>query len=937
MANRRDIYYIPKNYNTSDSFLGYPYRHWIEAAIAVILFFYLINQTPFILTIRIPATVIICGLVGLLFIVGIKGESVTEFFVSYLIFRKKKRVLHLRRNGYVEKKERKQQEKSLKKEGKLEKVSFHEQEEMEDTYQFSQDWIPVEAIEYGIARLSNGDHVMILEIEPIPFFLRSIDERIDIIGMLASWLKVAPSHLQWRMTTEKTDASALIKEIEKATANETDALVLQRKEELLRSIRKLTGTQTVCKHYYLIYKYEGSEIDKRYSTDEDEIRHTMYVIRSEIQNVFSKMGNSLVIHEDETIFTAEFLYRELNPKSSSTEGLESRIRRITTDASVVAFLNGEDPEKIKEDVKSYLAPKGLAFTNSNYVIIDGMYRTWLYVRSDGYRSPVNSGWFDYFTHFGLGVTIDMYSEKRDHISNIRGAEVIQNLRLSQSNDKNRSRSSSERKIQEANNAQYVHDMMAEYEEDLFDVYIMITITASTLGELKRIKAKIRKELLIKSIRVSDCQMHPEEALRMSLPLLIIERKLFKKGKRNFLTSALAASYMYTAFEVSDKTGVPIGILAMNSTLASPDFFNTRKYSNANAIVLGSSGRGKTFFLMLLSYCMRLTGKKVFLILGDKGHEWKRMVHGMSGTYVELAPGAKTCINIMAIRPRVEMEADLVEDYELEAVSLLSKKIHQLITFIQLNMKKDMMDDEEESELSIVLTRLYERFGITADNDSIWENKNEKILKKMPVIGDLYEVCLQDDILASRIAPILNLYVNGDGKNMNGQTNVDLDNPFVAISVSNAGKRMLAPFFFIAVDCCYDEIKSDSAQKEVLLMDEVWKMMKNQNAAEYMMELYKIIRGYGGSAISATQDLSDLEDSEYGYGIINNSKIKFLFGVEKTEAMTLESIASLSDSDRKKIVGQERGQCMMAVNWDNVPITIIAPKEWRDIFSGKRGA
>lgn len=919
---RKDTFYIPKNYNDPGTLLGHTYRNWAEALVVAFVLFRLINATPFILTIRIPAIVIICGLMFALFLVGIKGESVTQFLISSVKFYKKRRVLHLRRSGYIPKRERKG----------MDDVSeaFSEQERKEDTYEFSQDWIPVESIEYGIVKLKDGAHVMILEVEPIPFLLRSVDERLDIVAQLAAWLHIAPAEIQWRETTVKTDTSNLISSIKKATEHETDPMILKRRAELLHHVKTMTSSQTISKRFFLIYRYEGSEYDAAVSSSEEEIRQTMYHTRAMADTFFSKMGSRIISHEDETYFTAEILYQELNPKSSLKEKLSDRIHRISTDAAAAAFLRGE--EEVEEDVPSFLSPRGLDFTNSGYTVIDGMFRTHLFVRSDGYRDTVTTGWFDIFTQFGTGVTVDMYSIKSDKDRSIFWAGYIQNLRSSQARDRNRGEASAVEKRSDAQVAKYIRDMMRDYDEDLYDMFIMLTITAESLADLKKKKNYIKRILRSKSYRLDDCLMHPEEALKMSLPLLCINQGIFKRGRRNILTSSLASTYMYTAFEITDPEGVPIGINTTNATLAAPNLFNSRRYANANAIVLGSSGRGKSFFLMLLAYTMRLTGRKVFLILGDKGHEWMKMTRNIGGTYVELSPGSKSCINIMAIRPKAELDLDMVEDYSDEIECLLSKKIHQLITFVQLNMKHGEMSDVEESQLSILLSSLYQSFGITEDNESIWLDKEKKIIKTMPTLGDFYEATCKNSVLSRRISQILDTYVHGDGRNMNGQTNVDLENNFVAISVSNAGKRMIAPFFFIAVDCCYDEIKQDRTENEVLIMDEVWKMMTNHNASEYVMEIYKIVRGYGGSAISATQDLDDLRASEHGYGIINNAKVKFLFGVEKQEARALGDIANLSENDRRLIVGLSRGQCLMSSNNDNIPVNILAPKEWETFFT-----
>lgn len=122
MQKRPDTYYIPSNYAEEHRFKGVAYRNIAEAVVVAFLLFQLIELTPFIRIIRVVAEIIICGGVGIFFLVGIKGESVIQFLISFITFRKSRRKLHLRRTGYVNKKQREKDEKAEKSiTGKLEK------------------------------------------------------------------------------------------------------------------------------------------------------------------------------------------------------------------------------------------------------------------------------------------------------------------------------------------------------------------------------------------------------------------------------------------------------------------------------------------------------------------------------------------------------------------------------------------------------------------------------------------------------------------------------------------------------------------------------------------------------------------------------------------------------------------------------------------------
>lgn len=93
---------------------------------------------------------------------------------------------------------------------------------------------------------------------------------------------------------------------------------------------------------------------------------------------------------------------------------------------------------------------------------------------------------------------------------------------------------------------------------------------------------------------------------------------------------------------------------------------------------------------------------------------------------------------------------------------------------------------------------------------------------------------------------------------------------------------------------------------MIFLDELWTLIgagSNRMAADYVLEIFKVIRGYGGAAIAATQDIGDffsLDDGKYGKGVINNSRIKFILQLEEDEAFAVQKYMSLSDEETMQI-------------------------------------
>ena len=153
--------------------------------------------------------------------------------------------------------------------------------------------------------------------------------------------------------------------------------------------------------------------------------------------------------------------------------------------------------------------------------------------------------------------------------------------------------------------------------------------------------------------------------------------------------------MFTSFEMSDDSGVLLGINRHNNSLCVVDLFNTRVNKNANVTLLGTSGAGKTFTMQLLALRMRMRGIQCYILAPLKGHEFKRACAAVGGTYIKISPGSTNCINVMEIRRTLSPEMELIDELDYSDIdSMLAKKIQQLMIFFSL-LIPDMTNEEEQ--------------------------------------------------------------------------------------------------------------------------------------------------------------------------------------------------------------------------------------------------
>ena len=441
--------------------------------------------------------------------------------------------------------------------------------------------------------------------------------------------------------------------------------------------------------------------------------------------------------------------------------------------------------------------------------------------------------------------------------------------------------------------------------------------------------------------ISDCRFQQEAAFRTVMPFVKITPSLEKKAKRNVLTSGAASTYMFTSFEMSDDSGVLLGVNRHNNSLCIVDLFNTKKNKNANLNLLGTSGAGKTFTLQLLALRMRMRGIQCFIIAPIKGHEFRRACNKIGGQFIKIAPGSPHCINIMEIRHTITPEMELIDEVDYnEMDSMLARKIQQLMIFFSLLIPD--MSNEEEQMLDEALIKTYGDMGITHDNDSLYLDaaSSPPVMKKMPVLGDLHKN-LKENPMTQRIAVIVSRFVTGSAQSFNQQTNVDLSNKYIVLDLSELKGKLLPVGMMIALDYVWDKVKSDRTKKKAIMIDEIWQLVgasSNRMAAEFCLTIFKTIRGFGGAAISATQDLTDffsLEDGKYGRAIVNNSKNKIILNLEPDEARYVKEVLKLTTAELRSITQFERGEALVYSNNNKVPVVIKASKEEQEMITTDR--
>ena len=809
----------------------------------------------------------------------------------------------------------------------------------EEKLEFVQPFLPVKDIRNGIVETTDGRYIKILEIEPINFMLRSSEEQYNILSSFASWLKISPMKLQFKSITRKADSDKHVAMIRKELEKEDNEQCKTLSEDYIRLIKDVGSREALTRRFFLIYQYEA--IGRNESDDYSKIYGMLMTAEQNARAYFLQCGNSIVQHKNTDEATAEILYMFFNRRSCVDEPFASRVNRVIVDAMAAkGKVIGVDPiPHIR--MANFIAPRGLDLSHNNYFIMDGRYFCILYIKANGYPNTVRGGWMSSLINAGEGVDIDVHLSRENRSKTID--KVAQRIRLNRTKLKGLQDTSTD--YEELTNSiqagYFIKNGIANHNEDLFYMSVFVTISAKTYEELLWRKQQMVDMLKSMDMYLSECRFQQEAALRSVMPFLQISPKLQKKTQRNVLTSGAASTYMFTSFEMSDDSGVLLGVNRHNNSLCIVDLFNTKINKNANLTMCGTSGAGKTFTLQLLALRMRMRGIQCYIIAPIKGHEFKRACSKIGGEFIKIAPGSPHCINVMEIRHTISPDMELIDEVDYNDMdSMLARKIQQLMIFFSLLIPD--MTNEEEQMLDEALIKTYNDFGINHDNNSLYADNTvfPPKLKKMPILGDLHKHLLENPMTA-RVAAIVSRFVTGSAQSFNRQTNVDLTNKYIVLDMSELKGKLLPVGMMIALDYVWDNIKADRTKKKAIMIDEIWQLIgasSNKMAAEFCLEIFKVIRGYGGAAIAATQDLSDffsLDDGKYGRAIINNSKNKIILNLEQDEAQYVREVLKLTKTEVRSITQFERGEALIHSNNNKVPVVIKASAQEKEMITTDR--
>ncbi|MBI2190206.1 MAG: ATP-binding protein [Candidatus Levybacteria bacterium] len=440
----------------------------------------------------------------------------------------------------------------------------------------------------------------------------------------------------------------------------------------------------------------------------------------------------------------------------------------------------------------------------------------------------------------------------------------------------------------------LQEELAKGVERFFQFGLYITLAAPTLSELNETTKRLTTTLSSLLLLSKPATLQMEEGFKTTLPLA--QDKLYIT--RNMDTTSLASTFPFTSSTLTQDKGVLYGINQQNGSLIIFDRFSLE---NANEVVLGKSGSGKSYLIKLEVMRQLMFGTEVIIV--DPEGEYEALCHALDGEYVAFAPSAPIKINPF----------DLSGLYE-EGENELGIKILSLRGLLKIVLGR--LDPSHDAILDRALVETYQKKGITPDPAT------QK--KEPPLMEDLYQTLLSmKDKNAQELALSLERFIKGSLSGIfNQQSNFDISNELTVFSIKGLEEELRPIAMHIILDFVWTRVRK-TLKKRLLILDEVWYMMKYEDSASFVYSIAKRARKYYLGLTTVTQDVEDFLTTDYGKAVLSNSSIQILMKQGTAEIDAVAKTFYLSLGEKQLLLSTGIGEGLFFAGQSHVGIKAVA--------------
>lgn len=593
------------------------------------------------------------------------------------------------------------------------------------------------------------------------------------------------------------------------------------------------------------------------------------------------------------------------------------------------------------NIRAELAPKGLQFKPAEFIISDE-WATILTVIS--YPKYIDPGYLSSLTSVpGIKVVIKHIPLPFSVISKMLNKEIAD---LKQRYQEENDRTIQERIRQDYESLEYFIQMLAANQSAIFDFQMHIMVTANTQDELQNKKMQLRNYLESMELKAIPLRFEQEKVFKSIIPIFPAQPDIENRIGVPIPSPTIAAMYPFIFDSVKDPGmatlfGVDFsgGVILFNQFLYQIKKEHNR--NNANMIILGTSGSGKSTAAKLLLRANVRNNHQIICI--DPEGELEDMVRGFNGDFINLGKGGEFGM----INP-LEIVVDSDED-EMNAgagYSVLTRTLQTLKAFMKY-YAPDIQDDVL-TLFSEVVGETYARFGINYQSDFTKYTSED-----YPTLADVYEtirgrlMSMTDRTHEKDIMERLELKVRPLVKELkyyfSGHTTIRANSKFIVFNireVMNADENVRNALFFNILKYAWS-LTLDKTVNTILMVDEAHVLLGSNNTlgADFLAQIQRRSRKYNTGTIIITQQPSDFSDPSVitqGKAIFDNASYYLVMGLRKQAVEDLSRLIDLNESEQDSIKRYSQGEALFVCGSRRMRINVIATEEELDSFGSGGG-
>ena len=586
-------------------------------------------------------------------------------------------------------------------------------------------------------------------------------------------------------------------------------------------------------------------------------------------------------------------------------------------------------------IKSQLAPKGLHFNPSDFVISDN-YATILTVVS--FPKYIQPGYLSSLTNMpGIKVVVKHIPVPFQQMAKMLNKQVAD---LKEKYKNERDLTVRERFRQDAESLEYFVSMLAASQARIFDFQMHIMITSPTKEGLELKKVNVKNYLDAMELRAISLRFEQEKVLKSILPIFP-SQDIEQRIGTPIPSVTIAAMYPFIFDSIKDPglstlLGIDFsgGVILFNQFLYKIRKENNR--NNANMIMLGTSGSGKSTAAKLLLRSHIRNGCQIVII--DPEDEFREITQAFGGDTVDIGKGGEFGL----INPlEVVIDADEEEIKQGLGYTVLTRTLQFLKAFMKYydpSIQEDVL-----TMFSEVVQDTYKRFGIDFNTDFSHYTSAD-----YPTFSDVYAtikgrlMSMTEQTQEREIMERLELKVRPITKELkfyfDGHTTISKDSDFMVFNIKelmNSDTTVKNALFFNVLKYAWG-LCLDYNVDTVLMVDEAHVLLgdKNTLGADFLAQVQRRARKYNTGTIIITQQPSDFSDPAVitqGKAIFDNASYYLVMGLRKQAVEDLSLLIDLNESEKESIKRYSQGEALFVCGNRRMRINITVTKEELDSF------